>query len=184
MPLLQNENPTYLEEGKERPMCSARRIIVLLLTLFLYATPEISAQDLFVFPSRGQSNEQMQRDRMECHAWARQQTGFDPFQASPGAPPPQATGGSTLGAVAGGGAVGAAGGAVIGGITGNFGRGAAIGAASGALLGGMARSSQNRSDADATRQWAQQEAASQAAARDRFNRAYRTCLEGKGYTVN
>lgn len=165
-------------------MCSARRITVLLFILFLYATPEVSAQDFFVFPSRGQSNEQMQRDRMECHAWARQQTGFDPFQASPGAPPPAAAGGSTAGAVIGGGAVGAAGGAVIGGIAGNFGRGAAIGAASGALLGGMARSSQNRSDADATRQWAQQEAAAQAAARERFSRAYRACLEGKGYTVN
>jgi hypothetical protein len=44
----------------------------------------------------------------------------------------------------------------------------------------MSRSSQNQRDADATRQWAQQEAA----ARERFNRAYRTCLEGKGYTVN
>ena len=165
-------------------MSSVRRINLLLIILFLFATSEVLAQDLFVFPNRGQSNEQMQRDRMECHAWARQQTGFDPFQASPGAPMPQASGGSTLGGMAGGGAVGAAGGAVIGGIAGNFGRGAAIGAASGALLGGMARSSQNRSDADATRQWAQQEAATQAAARDRFSRAYRTCLEGKGYTVN
>ena len=165
-------------------MSSARRITVLLIILFLFATSEVLAQDLFVFPNRGQSNEQMQRDRMECHAWARQQTGFDPFQASSGAPMPQTSGGSTLGGMAGGGAVGAAGGAVIGGIAGNFGRGAAIGAASGALLGGMARSSQNRSDADATRQWAQQEAATQAAARDRFSRAYRTCLEGKGYTVN
>jgi Glycine-zipper domain len=165
-------------------MCYARSIIVSLFVLFFYATPEVSAQDFFVFPSRGQSNEQMQRDRMECHAWARQQTGFDPFQAPTGAPPPQATGGSTAGAMVGGGVMGAAGGAAIGGIAGNFGRGAAIGAASGALLGGMARSSQNRSDADATRQWAQQEAATQAAARERFSRAYRTCLEGKGYTVN
>ena len=165
-------------------MSSVRRINLLLIILFLFAASEALAQDLFVFPNRGQSNEQMQRDRMECHAWARQQTGFDPFQASPGAPMPQASGGSTLGGMAGGGAVGAAGGAVIGGIAGNLGRGAAIGAASGALLGGMARSSQNRSDADATRQWAQQEAATQAAARDRFSRAYRTCLEGKGYTVN
>jgi hypothetical protein len=48
----------------------------------------------------------------------------------------------------------------------------------------MRRSDQNRREAEATRQWAQQENASQAAARDRFNRAFRTCLEGKGYTVN
>jgi len=158
--------------------------VLLSILFFPLMSLDARAQDLFVFPSRGQSNEQMQRDRMECHAWARQQTGFDPFQASPGAPPPQTSGGSTLGAAAGGGALGAAGGAVIGGIAGNFGRGAAIGAASGALLGGMARSGQNRRDAETTQQWAQQEAATQTAARDRFNRAYRTCLEGKGYTVN
>ncbi len=140
--------------------------VLLSFLLVPLVSMDVWAQDLFVFPSRGQSNEQMQRDRMECHAWARQQTGFDPFQASPGAPMPQASGGSTIGGMASGGAVGAAGGAVIGGITGgSFGRGAAIGAASGALLGGMARSSQNRSDAEATRQWAQQEAATQAAAR-------------------
>jgi hypothetical protein len=140
------------------------------------------AQDLFVFPSRGQSNEQMQRDRMECHTWARQQTGFDPFMAASGAPPPQSSPGGP--GLVGGGVLGAAGGAIAGGIAGNAGRGAALGAAGGALLGGMARSSQNRSDADATRQWAQQQSAADAANRERFIRAYRTCLEGKGYTVN
>ncbi len=165
-----------------RPFTIAVLLSVLLVPL---VSMDVWAQDLFVFPSRGQSNEQMQRDRAECHAWARQQTGFDPFMGTPGAPPPRATGGSTLEGVFGGGAVGAAGGAVIGGIAGgNAGRGAAIGAASGALLGGMARSGQNRSDANATRQWAQQQAAADAANRDRFVRAYRTCLEGKGYTVN
>jgi hypothetical protein len=83
-----------------------------------------------------------------------------------------------------GGAAGAAVGAVGGAIGGNVGTGAAIGAATGALFGGMRRSDQNRREAEATRQWAQQENAAQAAARDRFNRAFRTCLEGKGYTVN
>lgn len=158
--------------------------IAILLSILLLPPAPMDAwtQDLFVFPSRGQSNEQMERDRMECHAWSRQQTGFDPFLSSPGAPPPQASQGA-LGAFSGG-AVGAAGGAIVGGLAGNAGRGAALGAAGGALLGGMTRSSRNRSDADATRQWAQQEAAADAANRERFIRAYRTCLEGKGYTVN
>ena len=123
--------------------------VLLSILLFPLASMDGWAQDLFVFPSRGQSNEQMHRDRMECHAWARQQTGFDPFMAAPGAPPPQASPGAV--GVFGGGAVGAAGGAIVGGLAGNAGRGAALGAASGALLGGMVRSSRNRSDADATR---------------------------------
>lgn len=158
--------------------------IAVLLSILLVPLASMDgwAQDLFVFPSRGQSNEQMQRDRMECHAWARQQTGFDPFMATPGAPPPQSSPGGP--GLLGGGVLGAAGGAIAGGIAGNAGRGAALGAAGGALLGGMARSGQNRSDADATRQWAQQQAAADAANRERFVRAYRTCLEGKGYTVN
>ena len=110
-------------------MCSARRITVLLFALFLFAASEALAQDLFVFPNRGQSNEQMQRDRVECHAWARQQTGFDPLLSPPGAPPQSPPG--------------------------------ALGTASGPLLGGVVPSRQLR-----------------------FNRAYRTCLVGKGYTVN
>ncbi|MGB7919327.1 MAG: hypothetical protein WCF40_04655, partial [Desulfobacterales bacterium] len=53
------------------------------------------AQDFFVFPGQGQSQEQMERDKMECQIWARQQTGFDPLatpratEPSPGRGAPQ-----------------------------------------------------------------------------------------------
>jgi hypothetical protein len=142
------------------------------------------AQDVFVFPAQGQSNQQMQQDQAACQVWATQQTGFNPNQASSTMPPPPPSTGGPFGGVVRGGATGAAMGAVGGAITGNAGRGAAAGAATGALLGGITRADQNRRDAEATRQWAQQQAAAQSAERDRFNRAFRACLEGKGYSVN
>ncbi|MFY9706610.1 MAG: glycine zipper domain-containing protein [Desulfobacterales bacterium] len=141
------------------------------------------AQDFFVFPSQGQSQQQMERDKGECQSWARQQTGFDPLATPRATAPPPARGAPQGGVVrggVGGGMVGLAAGA----IAGDAGRGAAIGAASGALLGGMMRSDQVRREQTAERQWAEQQAIQQIDARDRFNRAYKACLQGKGYTVN
>src|ERR1700692_2924088 len=39
--------------------------------------------ELFVFPNGDQTNEQLERDREECHRWALQQAGFDPKAAAP-----------------------------------------------------------------------------------------------------
>jgi Glycine zipper len=88
-----------------------------------------------VYPARNQSPQQTERDKAECAAWSKQQTGFDPTAAAapvPGAPPPSPQGGVVRGA-AGGAALGAVGGA----IGGDAGKGAAIGAATGALFGGF-----------------------------------------------
>jgi hypothetical protein len=141
------------------------------------------AQDFFVFPGQGQSQEQMERDKMECQIWARQQTGFDPL-ATPRATEPSPGRGAPQGGVVRGGVGGGMVGLAAGAIAGDAGRGAAIGAASGALLGGMRRSEQVRSEREAERQWAEQQANQQINARDRFNRAFKACLQGKGYTVN
>jgi hypothetical protein len=35
-------------------------------------------QKVFVYPANGQSPEQTERDRYECHVWAMQETGVDP----------------------------------------------------------------------------------------------------------
>jgi hypothetical protein len=40
------------------------------------------AQNVFVYPNKGQSAEQMAKDRYECHVWAVNQTGFDPTTAT------------------------------------------------------------------------------------------------------
>jgi len=39
-----------------------------------------SANDVFIYPKNGQSEEQQAKDRYECHSWASNQTGFDPTQ--------------------------------------------------------------------------------------------------------
>src|SRR5690242_3238312 len=77
---------------------------------------EVLAQP-FVYPARGQSAQQQQKDEFECHQWAIQQTGFDPSnprQAS--APPPPPSGSAEP--EAGSGARGAVKGAVVGGLIG------------------------------------------------------------------
>lgn len=147
------------------------------------------AQDLFVYPSQGQSQEQQSRDRYECHMWAVQQTGFDPTRtaqaAVPAAPPPaqEAPQGGLLRGAARGAAVGAVGGA----IAGDAGKGAGIGAATGALVGGFRRRDQRRRQEQAQHNYAQaqaQQGTVQAGQRGSYNRAIAACLNGRGYTVN
>src|SRR3977135_3533586 len=46
-----------------------------------YAVPAPPPARLFVYPASGQSAEQTERDRYECHVWAVQQTGVDPSRA-------------------------------------------------------------------------------------------------------
>lgn len=113
-----------------------------LFTITLMAGP-VLAQDLIVYPAKGQSQDQMEKDKFECYSWAKKQTGFDPMQTPQAtAPPPQQE--AQQGGVLRGGARGAAVGAVGGAIAGDAGKGAAIGAASGAMIGGMRRRDQRR----------------------------------------
>jgi len=43
-----------------------------------------SAGDVYVYPRNGQTEEQTQNDRYECHSWAVSQSGFDPTSSQPG----------------------------------------------------------------------------------------------------
>jgi hypothetical protein len=43
--------------------------------------------DLIAYPKNGQSQEQLGKDKFECHRWAVEQTGFDPTQVGGGAAP-------------------------------------------------------------------------------------------------
>jgi Glycine-zipper domain len=119
----------------------------------------------YVYPAKGQSPQQQQKDQADCHGWAMQQSGVNPAAM---APPPSGPTGQVARTAGRGAAVGAVGGA----IGGNAGKGAAIGAATGALVGGMRRADQRR---------AAEQAQSQASAE--YGRAYAACLEGRGYTV-
>jgi len=140
------------------------------------------AQEPFIYPSQGQSEEQQATDRAECHAWAVQQSGFDP--AHPPPPPsgaaPVDTGPGLLGGAARGAALGAVGGA----IAGSAGKGAAIGAATGGLFGGMRRRDRARQSQAQQEQVQAQYEAQISQQRDAYQRAAVACLEGRGYTVN
>jgi hypothetical protein len=111
--------------------------------------------DMYIYPSKGQSPEQQSRDRYECHRWAVQQTGVDPTSAQ-----------AALGAVGGA-------------IAGDAAKGTAIGAATGGLIGGM----KQRGQAKQQQQAQANQAAQQQSALVAYNRAVSACLSGRGYTV-
>jgi hypothetical protein len=105
--------------------------------------PPVFAQDPIIYPNKGQSVEQQEKDKSECYMWAKQQTGFDPMQTPTATSPPPAQE-APQGGVGRGAARGALVGVTAGAIAGDAGKGAAIGAASGALIGGMRRNDQQR----------------------------------------
>jgi hypothetical protein len=139
-------------------------------------------QDLIVYPAKGQSQDQMEKDKFECYTWAKGQTGFDPMQMPQAtAPPPQQE--AQKGGVVRGGLRGGAVGLAAGAIGGDAGKGAAIGAVSGGLIGGMRRRDQTRRQQTAQKKWEQEQANAYMQGRNSYNRAYGACLEGRGYTV-
>jgi hypothetical protein len=140
---------------------------------------------VYVYPTGGQTEERLGRDRYECHLWAVKQSNFDPsvtavlprqrVQVVPMPPSGSNTvGGAVTGAIIG--AVvahdpgaGAVGGAILGG---------AVGAASDAQREAQARVVQQRYDQrDAARMAKLDEQAGN------YRRALTACLEGRGYTV-
>lgn len=144
----------------------------------------VLAQQLMVYPKAGQSEEQQKKDRGECHVWAVEQSGFDP--ANPPPAPSAATAGTERreGGAVRGAARGAAVGAIAGAIAGDAGKGAAIGAGVGGAGGAL-----KRRDAQQQAQSGQQQAQADYQAklqrlRDGYNRALKTCLEGRDYSVN
>jgi hypothetical protein len=171
----------------------ARRMIPLAFAVLLaacvappprtVAVPAPPPQRIFVYPANGQTPEQTDRDRYECHVWAVQQTGVDPSRAD--ASPyervviqPAAPAGS--GTVAG-----AIGGAIIGSIIAgprNAGAGLVLGGATGAIIGSAADANA-QVQAQQTQAQINQSAAAGRARADSYRRAIGACLQGRGYTV-
>jgi hypothetical protein len=149
-----------------------------------YAVPAPPPQRVFVYPANGQSPEQTDRDRYECHIWAVQQTGVDPSRADasayervivqPANPPGSGT------------AAGAIGGAILGAIIAgprNAGAGLVIGGATGAIVGSAADANA-QAQAQQTQQQINQNAAAGRARADSYRRAISACLQGRGYTIS
>jgi hypothetical protein len=160
------------------------RLTAILLAGLLSSVPMLAAaQQVFIYPSRGQSPQQEQFDKGQCYTWAVQQSGFDP--ANPqvaSAPPPQP--GMPQGGLFRGAAGGAAMGAVGGAIGGNAGQGAAIGAAVGGLFGVMRRARWAEEQQQQQQSYAAQQQSAMAQGHAGYNRAFSTCMTGRGYTVS
>lgn len=144
------------------------------------------ADPVFIYPAKGQSEQQQQQDKAECSAWSTQQTGFDPTAPAP-TPPQQSGGGGKAGAGKGA-AKGAAVGAAVGVITHDHNpwshdalEGAAKGAVVGGVIGGLRKHHQKKKKQK--EQQAQQVYQQYLDDQKQFNRAYGTCLGGRGYTV-
>ena len=148
---------------------------IIVINVFAVSNTSFAQSAPVIYPSKGQSLEQQSQDEGACRTWAQQQTGFNPYQGAA-----QVTTSSRSGQAVRGAAGGAALGAVGGAIGGNAGKGAAIGAGVGATAGLLRKSQQRR---------ANEQAQSQANAQynqqlSNYNRAFGTCMQGRGYTVN
>lgn len=156
------------------PKAGVAMWVATIVVATLHVAPASSQQPPVVYPARGQSASQQQKDQGECRAWATQSTGIDPamLAAAPPPPPPPPGGERVRGA-----ARGALAGATVAAITDNDRSDAA---AAGAVLGTMAGGRQQRRNASAGQQQAQ---AAQHQQLDTWNRAVAACLEARGYTV-
>jgi hypothetical protein len=143
--------------------------------------------DVYVYPAKGQTEQQIDRDRYECHNWAVAQSHYNPSDTHLAPhqqvrvvemPPP---GRDT--------AVGAMTGAVIGSsVAGRHdsGEGAVAGAIVGAMIGASSEAARSK-DANAVNTRMSAEAQAERARLERqaadYRRAISACLEGRGYTV-
>ncbi len=75
--------------------------------------------DPMIYPKKGQSPEQIGKDRYECHVWAVQQSGFDPSMPQQAQAAPSASSEPARRPLLGGVARGAAAGAALGAIAGD-----------------------------------------------------------------
>lgn len=139
------------------------RLLAAALALALAAAtvPARAQSSSAVYPAKGQSARQQDKDKYECYAWARRQSGFDPAQSTTQLTLTSQPPGALL--------RGAVGGAALGELASNdAGHGAAVG-----VLGAAVRQRVKQQQAQAAH--AQQRAG--------YERAFGACLEGRGYTV-
>lgn len=172
----------YLREDGFRMPCreviakwnATRRIAICTFAgwLVVFGTGSPAAQDLFVYPAKGQTEEQSGRDKEECHGWAVSQTGVDPEKLAAEATPAPASG-------TGGGLEGAGVGAARGAMSGEAGAGAIRGIG----IGRLVRAVRARRQMEEQHQTATQGHEQRQAQLQKYDRAYTACLTGRGYTV-
>ncbi len=156
-------------------------ILLVMSTLVSILAVDAGAS-ITAYPKKGQSDSQMQKDKSSCASWATKQTGIDPAQLleqqqnAPSTEPSD----TRLRSSARGAGRGAAAGAIGGAVTGNPGTGAAVGAA----VGGAAGLSRRRQEERARQEINEGSKAQTQQQMAEFEKAQKTCLEGKGYAVS
>lgn len=155
-------------------MLRSTAVFAVAVMLALRVSPVLAQQKPVIYPAKGQSAEQQQKDDGECYVWAKNNTGVDPAALASATP---ATQPAPKGQVAKGMMRGAVGGAVIGEVADDNAGG---GAAAGAVVGG-ARSAQKGKQAQAQQQ--SQAKASQQQAMSTYYRGFGACMEGRGYVL-
>jgi hypothetical protein len=91
----------YKEATPERRMIMRNKmqILLLLLIAFLVFPGPTLGSDMFIYPNKGQSQKQHDKDKYDCYGWAKQQTGFDPMaqpKATAPSPPQEAPKGGVV----------------------------------------------------------------------------------------
>lgn len=146
--------------------------------------PPRAMTDVYAYPQQGQTAEQQDRDRYDCHLWAVKQTGFDP--SAPGVPPHERVRVVSAPPSGAGTAVGAIAGAILGAAIAGP-RNAGFGAVAGGITGAAVGNASDQAQAAANSQVVVQQDARQAAAMEQkssnYRRAIGACLEARGYTV-
>jgi hypothetical protein len=161
------------------------KFISFLLLFSAWLIGPVYAQDPIFYPAKGQSEDQLEKDKFDCYNWAKKKTGFDPMKtpttktAAPEKEEKVWGAGET--AVVGG-VVGAGVGAIAGGGKGAL-IGGAVGVGGGALIGGARSSDQREREEKKRKDWEKKESNNYARERNEYNRAWGACMEGRGYSV-
>jgi hypothetical protein len=158
-----------------RATCLAMSVALTAVTFAVHA----QAGAPVIYPAKGQAPMQQDRDRYECHDWARSQSGFDPTQ--PSQPVAMASQPASSGASLSNMARGAAGGAAIAELTHHdAGRGAATGLVGASVIG---RVREQQAMQAKQQQLASQQQAARSRGQSTYERGFAACMEARGYVV-
>ena len=128
-----------------------------------------------VYPAKGQTAEQQERDQYECHEWATKETGVDPVALAEQKLSPTPSAEHGLGGAGASAGIGAMRGAAEGDAAGGAARGFGIGR----MISVLRAKRQLREQQSANTQ----EKSTLNEQLDKYDRAYSACLTGRGYTV-
>jgi hypothetical protein len=147
---------------------------VFIVLLYLASAAIAAAAEPEIYPAKGQTAEQQERDEFECHQWATKDTGVDPVALAEqklAAPTPAAHEDSA--------ARSAGIGAMRGAADGDAGAGAVRGFGIGRMVSVLRAKRQLREQQSASTT----DGAAVQSDLDKYDRAYAACLTGRGYTV-